>query len=670
MAVDRERRAATLARLTALRAAGHLSTEHVRLAASGLAVTERTIWRWLDQPAQDAPRRPGRAPYELSVADREAFAYFRGNIAAVHRARSAVTAPLPPPAEHAVGVAETAGGVVVPDFLRQGWAGARPLALRTLQEAFARQLTPAERAAWRTGEDGRRQASVYLTRPRSPRNHTWEADHKQLPIVVLPPRGPALKPWLTTVVDDGTRALLGWAIAVTPHTGTVLTAFHMALVYDVERGPFGAVPALVRIDRGLEFAAGAVYDVLAALCVDRHRLPSRKAYRKAYRKGKVERIHRTIDETLLRGLPGFTGGPRDAAGKLYGPIDDRYAARAAAHDDSDPGLAQPMRIERLASTFADWARWYNTTRPHRMLDGRTPLQAWESDTGPLHRVEADKLRHLLLAATTRVIAKDGIHFNNLAYIAPELQGRGGQRVEIRHMPHDDRFVEVYLDGRHLCTAHPAERLTPEQAEAFRAHTRAEARRLGQERRRATARARAELVPLTETSAGGPPAEARILPPATCRSRPGLGPQPRRPATTAGQHQPAGPDRPHRGRPPHRGGPGWRRAPAPARPGNRKKTDAPALRRTARRRHPADQPLPAGRPHHQRPGRLPRHRRRARPGRDRQDVRGRSRARGLTRRRDRHRHRHRQPGLPQPPDDAPGRRRAAARADRLQSTIQS
>ncbi|MFI6536754.1 integrase core domain-containing protein [Nonomuraea sp. NPDC050547] len=333
----------------------------------------------------------------------------------MHRARSAATASSPAGAEHnVVGDGETAGGVTVPDFLRYGWAGARPLALRTLQEAFARQVTPAERAAWRTGEEGRRQASVYLTRPRSSRNHTWEADHKQLPIVVLPPRGPALKPWLTTVVDDGTRALLGWAIAVTPHAGTVLTAFHMALVYDVERGPFGAVPSLVRIDRGMDFAAGAVYDVLAALCVDRHRLPSRMAHRK----GKVERIHRTIDETLLRGLPGFTGGPRDAAGKLYGPIDDR----AAAQDDADPQHAKPMRIERLAAKFADWARWYNTERPHRMLDGRTPLQAWEADTGPVHRIGADKLRHLLLAATTRTIGKDGIRFTAWPTSPPRSKG--------------------------------------------------------------------------------------------------------------------------------------------------------------------------------------------------------------------------------------------------------
>ncbi|MFE0156031.1 hypothetical protein ACFWY5_53475 [Nonomuraea sp. NPDC059007] len=45
MAVDRERRSATVTRLTALHTDGTLTTEHVRLAARGLKVTERTIWR-------------------------------------------------------------------------------------------------------------------------------------------------------------------------------------------------------------------------------------------------------------------------------------------------------------------------------------------------------------------------------------------------------------------------------------------------------------------------------------------------------------------------------------------------------------------------------------------------------------------------------------------------
>ena len=62
---------------------------------------------------------------------------YRGNIAAVTRARTAVVS----------GAGETAG-VPVPDFLVAGWAGAAPVTERTLQRAFERELTPAPSARW------------------------------------------------------------------------------------------------------------------------------------------------------------------------------------------------------------------------------------------------------------------------------------------------------------------------------------------------------------------------------------------------------------------------------------------------------------------------------------------------------------------------------------------
>ncbi|SEH03448.1 hypothetical protein SAMN05444920_1378 [Nonomuraea solani] len=55
-------------------------------------------------------------------------------------------------------------GAPVPDFLASGWAQSAPVSLRTLQRAFRRELTPAQLAAWRRGEEGRRAATVYLTR--------------------------------------------------------------------------------------------------------------------------------------------------------------------------------------------------------------------------------------------------------------------------------------------------------------------------------------------------------------------------------------------------------------------------------------------------------------------------------------------------------------------------
>lgn len=488
--VDPEQRAATVARLVQLREAGALTAAHVRLAAAGHGVDERTVWRWLGRgPSQGRPGRPER--HELSDTDREAFAYFRGNVTAVARARDAVVAG-----------ADRAAGVPVPQFLLDGWAGAAPVALRTLQRAFAEQLTPGERAYWTTGEAGRRAADVYVQRPWTPRNQVWELDHKVLPILLLPRRGGAVTPWLTSVIDDGTRALLGWAIALTPSTATVLTALRMALTYDPARGPFGAVPARTRIDGGLEFAAEAVEAALAALVVDQHQLPEYKPNLK----GKIERIHLTIEQTLLGGLPGYTEGPRDAAGRLYGPLSDTVRDREAAQD----AAVRPMRLERFVTDyFSPWVAWYNTERPHSMLGGLTPLQAWNEDSTVLHRVDAGMLRHLLLAGEEKVIGPYGVRHHNLFYLGAGMAGRGGQRVQIRYMPHDDRSVEVYLDGAHLCTAYPQGQLSDAQREEYRAHARDEAKQLAAARRRATRRARSVLAPLSDGQSEE--AEVRLVP---------------------------------------------------------------------------------------------------------------------------------------------------------------
>jgi putative transposase len=507
--VDREQRHAAVARLRELRAVGDLTAGHVELAAAGLGVSDRTVWRWLGSPTGERAARPGQPAYRLSEADRAGYAHFRGNVAAVHRARCAVLDAGHNPqllGQEVLGADDErpvvlAAGVPVPQFLVLGWAGAIAVSCRTLQESYVREMTPAERSGWSRGEDARRATQVYLRRPPVGRNHTWEMDHKLLPILVRPPRGPSVRPWLTSAIDDGTRALVGWAIALTPHTGTVLTAIRMGMVLDPARGPFGAVPELVRIDRGLEFAATAVTDALAALSVQTDRLPAFQPHRK----GKIERVHRSIEQTLLCGLPGFTGGPRDAAGTLYGPVDDRVRARERAQDE----LVGPLPIARFAGLFAAWARWYNLERPHSMLAGRTPAQAWAEDPGPVHRVDADKLRHLLLAADEATIGKYGIRRHKLDYVAPELQGRGGDKVQIRFMPHDDRSIEVYRGGEFLCTAYPRDRLTAEQTTAFLAHAASERKRHGRERRAATARARSTLVPLTDGTTTAE--ESRVLP---------------------------------------------------------------------------------------------------------------------------------------------------------------
>ncbi|MEV4752644.1 Mu transposase C-terminal domain-containing protein [Streptosporangium sp. NPDC049248] len=64
--IDHEQREIVVKRLRQLREAGYLTAEHVRLAASSLGLSERTLWRWLNN--QDDVHRTGAKRIGPSLA--------------------------------------------------------------------------------------------------------------------------------------------------------------------------------------------------------------------------------------------------------------------------------------------------------------------------------------------------------------------------------------------------------------------------------------------------------------------------------------------------------------------------------------------------------------------------------------------------------------------------
>jgi putative transposase len=233
---------------------------------------------------------------------------------------------------------------------------------------------------------------------------------------------------------------MGWALALSPSSATVLAALRMGLVVDPERGPFGGIPKELRLDRGLEFAADALTNVAATLGMRVSPAPAHTPHLK----GRIERLNRTVAQDFLCTLPFFTDGPRDAAGRLYAP-----------------GVP-PLTFERFATEFGNWVEYYNTARPHAGLQGQTPLDRWQADPMPVRVIPTDDLRFLLLAGAERRITKHGIRFGGLHFIAPELNGRVGQTVQLRWMPHDLRTIQVFYMGEWLCTARPQGVLTADQ----------------------------------------------------------------------------------------------------------------------------------------------------------------------------------------------------------------
>ena len=431
-----------MAALVAERERGELRTARVREAARSLGVGERTLWRWVTAGRAASHGRPSLRRVELDDELRDAYLRLSGNVAAVWREQRDLGRTVPP--------------------------------LRTLQAAFARELRPAERASAKRGEAGRREHGLYLRYEAPHRNAVWQADHKQLPILVIAAEGRrARRPWVTQFVDDYSRAIMGWAISLQPTSAEVLAALRDALLVQPGRGPFGGVPDRLRWDRGLEFAAGAVEHAALALGVE---LDPCTSYA-PHEKGKIERLHRTIAETFIATLPGYTDGPKDIRGRL-----------------EDAG--EPLLLKQLVEGFAGWVLAYNAERPHRSLNGLTPQARFTGDPTPLVLVAPEDARRLLLARRSARVRRDGVHHGGLPYIAVELTELVGETVELAFAPHDQRCVEVYWRGAWLCTAIPQGALSAAQQAQIMAERRADAGELRRRQRRATKRARGRLAPAT------------------------------------------------------------------------------------------------------------------------------------------------------------------------------
>jgi len=253
-----------------------------------------------------------------------------------------------------------------------------------------------------------------------------------------------------------------------------VAALGEAIRVDVDRGPFGGLPAVIRPDRGLEFAAEVMERACGILAV---RLIPAPPYH-PHLKGRIERFFESVIDQLLRELPHFTGGPRDAAGRLWGA-----------------GLPV-LTLADFVGRFDRYVRSHNEELPHQALGGQTPLQRWLGDATPLQLVSDEDLRWTLLGEEGRTVGTSGIRFHGLSFIAPELNGLVGERVQIRFRPHDDTSIEVFRGVLHLCTARPQHTLGPEEKAAVLAQRRADAQEQARRQRRAAAQVRERFSPAT------------------------------------------------------------------------------------------------------------------------------------------------------------------------------
>lgn len=284
-------------------------------------------------------------------------------------------------------------------------------------------------------------------------------DHCRLDVIVVDDATglPLGRPWLTLILDECTRYILGYYIGFEePSNVSVARALRNALMPKTEllkRYPnvlnvwdaWGVMHTLV-VDNGLEFHGDAIEHGAGTFGIVIQFCPRRKPWYK----GKIERLFGTINSGLLAGMPG------------------RTFSNVLEKGDYDPLKHAVVGLETLREAVFTWIVDVYHQKIHRGL-GRTPAQAWHEAIQLTDRwlpASSTVLDSAFSRHETRQLTHKGIEFDSLLYNSNDMRVLREQHghvmsVEVRVMDDDLGHVFVVAPDGQTVIKVPA--LEPEYA---------------------------------------------------------------------------------------------------------------------------------------------------------------------------------------------------------------
>lgn len=257
-------------------------------------------------------------------------------------------------------------------------------------------------------------------------NAVWQADHTQLDLLILDANGAPVRPWLTIVLDDHSRAVAGYSVFIgAPSAIQTALALRQAIWRKgTPSWPICGLPDVLYTDHGSDFTSHHLEQVAADLRIE----IVFSTVGRPQGRGKIEQFFGTINTELLPELPGALSNGKPA---------------------SPPRLSLG-ELDAAAKAFV--TSTYNA-RTHGEI-GTSPNDAWRGD-GWLPRMP-DSLEQLdlllVMAVKTRQVRRDGIRFQGLLYTDPTLAAYVGATVSIRYDPRDITELRVFHRDRFLCRA--------------------------------------------------------------------------------------------------------------------------------------------------------------------------------------------------------------------------
>ncbi|MGE8131556.1 Mu transposase C-terminal domain-containing protein [Methylobacterium sp. NPDC080182] len=310
----------------------------------------------------------------------------------------------------------------------RGWSGASYASVH----AIVTGLDPALVTLALDGDTAFRDRYEIIHRHRAERpNATWQADHTQLDILIRDADGAEVRPWLTTVLDDHSRAIAGYMVFLgAPSALNTSLALRQAIWPKPQVDwPVCGIPDVLHVDHGSDFTSRHLDQAASDL---RIRLVYSIVARPQGR-GKIERLFGTLNTELLPELPGHL-------------------------QNGKPSSTPCLSLTELDAAIGAFIVGNYNIRVHGEI-GVAPVAAWRG-TGWLPRLpdSLDALDGLLImVAKPRVVRRDGIRFEGLRYFDPTLAAYVGEAVTVRYDPRDLGEIRVFHRNGFLCRAVSPER---------------------------------------------------------------------------------------------------------------------------------------------------------------------------------------------------------------------
>jgi putative transposase len=247
-------------------------------------------------------------------------------------------------------------------------------------------------------------------------NERWFVDHLVLDMHVVTGAAQAVQPTLTIVLDDYSRAVVGYYVSTDPPTSetTALALRHAVVPKATANWPMHGVPALLAVDHEEQNTQAGIVTFCAEMQI---KLQFALSFEPRGR-GKMEYLWETLATHGLDGL--LSSNPASDAGIDTATL-DRHLTRffQQYHAAEHPATRQPPVT-----------RWQAA---HARPDVTVPPESLDS----------------LLPSDVRRVHHDGVYLGGQRYFTPLLADYLGMPVTVRWDPATPQELRVYADGQYV-----------------------------------------------------------------------------------------------------------------------------------------------------------------------------------------------------------------------------